>query len=149
MRPPKNFKEVSKFLRMPQWYSKFIKNYADLCEPLYNLKNKFKRIFWSIEAQKAFDAVKSAITEAPVLKLPDFKKPFDLFTYTSSMGIGTVLNQEQRPVVYASRMLSSADRNYTVTEREYLVAVWTQDVFRFTASKSYNRSYCIDAFNKR
>ncbi|GFX19654.1 hypothetical protein TNCV_2075621 [Trichonephila clavipes] len=87
-------KEVSKFLGIFQWYSKFIKNYADLCEPLYNLKKKFKKFFWSVEAQKAFDAVKSAITEAPVLKLPDFKKSFDLFTDTSSMGIG--INQEQR-----------------------------------------------------
>ncbi|GFX87053.1 retrovirus-related Pol polyprotein from transposon opus [Trichonephila clavipes] len=45
MRPPKNSKEVSKFLRMSQWYSKFIKNYADLCEPLYNLKKKLKNVF--------------------------------------------------------------------------------------------------------
>ncbi|GFY32844.1 retrovirus-related Pol polyprotein from transposon opus [Trichonephila clavipes] len=45
MRPLKNSKEVSKFLGMPQWYSKFIKNYADLCEPLYNLKKKFNNFF--------------------------------------------------------------------------------------------------------
>ncbi|GFX01832.1 retrovirus-related Pol polyprotein from transposon opus [Trichonephila clavipes] len=45
MRPPKNSKEVSKFLGMSQWYSKFIKNYADLCGPLYNLKKNFKSIF--------------------------------------------------------------------------------------------------------
>ncbi|GFV23268.1 retrovirus-related Pol polyprotein from transposon 297 [Trichonephila clavipes] len=38
MKPPRNSKEVSKFLGMSQWYAKFIKNYADLCEPLYNLK---------------------------------------------------------------------------------------------------------------
>ncbi|GFY07105.1 retrovirus-related Pol polyprotein from transposon opus [Trichonephila clavipes] len=41
MKPPKSSKEVSKFLEMSQWYSKFIKNYADLCEPPYNLKKKF------------------------------------------------------------------------------------------------------------
>ncbi|GFW83993.1 retrovirus-related Pol polyprotein from transposon 297 [Trichonephila clavipes] len=103
---------------MSQWYSKFIKNYADLCEPLYNLKKKFKKFCWSVEAQRAFDVVKTAITEAPILKLPDFEKPFELFTDASSIGIGAVLNQEQRPVVYASRTLSSAERNYTVTERE-------------------------------
>ncbi|GFV68014.1 retrovirus-related Pol polyprotein from transposon 17.6 [Trichonephila clavipes] len=57
-----------------QWYARFIKNYSDLCESLYNLKKKFKKFCWSIETQKAFDAVKMAITEVPVLKLPDFKK---------------------------------------------------------------------------
>ncbi|GFT07867.1 retrovirus-related Pol polyprotein from transposon 297 [Trichonephila clavipes] len=94
MKPPRNSKKVSKFLGMSQWYAKFIKNYADICEPLYNLKRKLKRFIWSIEAQKAFDAVKVAITKAPVLKFPDFKKPFELFTDASSIGVGAVLNQE-------------------------------------------------------
>ncbi|GFS85243.1 retrovirus-related Pol polyprotein from transposon 297 [Trichonephila clavipes] len=76
MKPTRNSKEVSKFLGMSQWYAKFIKNYAEVCEPLYNLKRKLKKILWSIEAQKAFDAVKVAITKVPVLKLPDFKKTF-------------------------------------------------------------------------
>ncbi|GFW76952.1 retrovirus-related Pol polyprotein from transposon opus [Trichonephila clavipes] len=63
MKPPRNSKDVSKFLGMSQWYAKFIKNCADLCEPLYNLKRKFKKLIWSIEVQKAFDAVKAAITK--------------------------------------------------------------------------------------
>ncbi|GFW87829.1 retrovirus-related Pol polyprotein from transposon opus [Trichonephila clavipes] len=130
MKPPQNSKEVSKFLGMSQWYAKFIKNYADICEPLYNLKRKLKRFIWSIEAQKAFDAVKAAITKARVLKFPDFKKTFELFTEASSIGVGDVLNQEQRPVVFASHTLSAAERNYTVTEREYLAVVWALDKFR-------------------
>ncbi|GFY29874.1 retrovirus-related Pol polyprotein from transposon 297 [Trichonephila clavipes] len=130
MKPPHNSKEVSKFLGMYQWYAKFIKNYADLCKLLYNLKRKLKKFFWLIEAQKAFDVVKAAITKAPVLKFPDFKKPFELFTDASSIGVGAVLNQEQRPVVFASRTLSAAERNYTVTERECLTVVWTLNKFR-------------------
>ncbi|GFX85760.1 retrovirus-related Pol polyprotein from transposon 297 [Trichonephila clavipes] len=126
MKPPRNSKKVSKFLGMSQWYAKFIKNYADL----YNLKRKFKKFIWSIEVQKAFNAVKVAITKAPVLKLPDFKKPFELFTDASSIGVGAVLNQEQRPVVLASRTLSAAERNYTVTERECLAVVWALNKFR-------------------
>ncbi|GFX01449.1 retrovirus-related Pol polyprotein from transposon 297 [Trichonephila clavipes] len=114
MKTPTTSKEISKFLRMFQWYSKLIKNYADLFEPLYNLKKKFKKFCWSVEAQRAFDVVKTVITEVPVLKLPDFEKPFELFTDASETGIGAVLNQEQRPVVYASRTLSSAERNYKV-----------------------------------
>ncbi|GFT19613.1 retrovirus-related Pol polyprotein from transposon opus [Trichonephila clavipes] len=132
MNPPRNSKEVLKFFGMSQWYAKCIKIYADICEPLYNLKRKLKRFIyiWSIEAQKAFDAVKAAITKAPVLKFPDFKKPFELFTDASSIGVGAVLNQEQRPVVFASRTLSAAERNYTVTERECLSVVWALNKFR-------------------
>ncbi|GFX26243.1 retrovirus-related Pol polyprotein from transposon 297 [Trichonephila clavipes] len=113
MKPPRNSKEVSEFLGMSQWYAKFIKNYSDICEPLYNLKRKLKKFIWSIQAQKAFDAVKAAVTKAPVLKFPDFKKTFELFTDASSIGVGAVLNQEQRPVVFASRTPSAAERNYT------------------------------------
>ncbi|GFW36740.1 retrovirus-related Pol polyprotein from transposon opus [Trichonephila clavipes] len=87
MKPPRNSKEVSKFLGMSQWYAKFIKNYADLCEPLYNLKRKLKKFCWSIEAQKTFNAFKAAISKAPILKLPDFKKPFALFTDASSIRV--------------------------------------------------------------
>ncbi|GFW35656.1 retrovirus-related Pol polyprotein from transposon opus [Trichonephila clavipes] len=130
MKPPRNSKEMSKFLGMSKWYVKFIKNYADLCEPLYNLKRKLKKFCWSIEAQKAFDAVKAVITKAPVLKLPDFKTPFELLTDASSIRVGAVLNQELRPVVFASPSLSSAERNYTVSKKECLAVVWTLNKFR-------------------
>ncbi|GFV82904.1 retrovirus-related Pol polyprotein from transposon gypsy [Trichonephila clavipes] len=62
--------------------------------------------------------------------MSDFKKPFELFTDASSIGIGDALNQEQRPVVYVSRMLRSAKRNYTVTERECLAVVWALNKLR-------------------
>ncbi|GFU31969.1 retrovirus-related Pol polyprotein from transposon 297, partial [Trichonephila clavipes] len=130
MEPPRSSKEVSKFSGMSQWYAKIIRNYADLCDPLYSLKGKLKKFCWSIEAKKAFDAVKAGIMKVPVLKLPDFKKPFELFTDASSIGLGAVLNQEQRPVVFASRTLSNSKRNYTVTERECLAVVWALNKFR-------------------
>ncbi|GFV25836.1 retrovirus-related Pol polyprotein from transposon 17.6 [Trichonephila clavipes] len=82
------------------------------------------------QAQRAFDAVEMAITDAPVLKFPDFEKPSELFTDASSIGLDAVLNQEERPVVYASRTLSSAERNYAVTERECLAVVWALNQFR-------------------
>ncbi|GFW39637.1 uncharacterized protein TNCV_3188081 [Trichonephila clavipes] len=83
-----------------------------------------------LEAQKSFDAVKSAKTEAPVLKLSDFEKAFELFTDASTIGLGAVLNQEERSVIYVSRMLSSVERNYTVMERECLAVVWTLNKFK-------------------
>ncbi|GFS49900.1 retrovirus-related Pol polyprotein from transposon 297 [Trichonephila clavipes] len=94
------------------------------------LNENLKKIIWSIEAHKAFDVVKAAITKAPVLKLPDFKKPFELFTDASSIEVGAVLNQEQRPVVFAYRTLSAVERNYTVIEREYLAVVSALIKFR-------------------
>ncbi|GFU92707.1 retrovirus-related Pol polyprotein from transposon 297 [Trichonephila clavipes] len=77
MKPPKNNKEVSKFLGMAGWYQKFIPHYADICEPLYRLKKKGAKFNWSTEAQDSFDKIKRALTEAPVLQLPNFTEQFN------------------------------------------------------------------------
>ncbi|GFX38344.1 transposon Tf2-11 polyprotein [Trichonephila clavipes] len=124
MKPPKNSKEVSKFLGMAGWYQKFIPKYADIWEPLHQLKKKGAKFNWSTEAQDSFDKIKRALTEAPVLQLPNFTEQFNLFTDASGVGIGAVLNQNHRPIAFASRTLNKAERNYTVTERKGLAVMW-------------------------
>ncbi|GFS77495.1 retrovirus-related Pol polyprotein from transposon 297 [Trichonephila clavipes] len=130
MKPPKNNKEVSKFLGMAGWYQKFIPHYADICEPLYRLKKKGAKFNWSTEAQNSFIKVKRALTEAPVLQLPNFQEQFNLFTDASRVGIGAVYYQNQRPIAFTSRTLNKAERNYTVTERECLAVIWALNEFR-------------------
>ncbi|GFX70908.1 retrovirus-related Pol polyprotein from transposon 297 [Trichonephila clavipes] len=129
MKPPKNNREVSKFLGMAGWYQKFIPNYADTCEPLYRSKKKGAKFNWSTEAQGSFNKVKRALTEAPVLQLPNFQEQFNLFTDASGVRIGAVLNQNQRPIAFVSRTLNKAERNYTVTERECLAVIWALNKF--------------------
>ncbi|GFT76256.1 retrovirus-related Pol polyprotein from transposon 17.6 [Trichonephila clavipes] len=73
MKPPKNNKEVSKFLWMAGRYQKFIPHCADICGPLYRLKKKGAKFNWSTKAQDAFDKIKRPLTEAPVLNCRIFK----------------------------------------------------------------------------
>ncbi|GFW68163.1 retrovirus-related Pol polyprotein from transposon 297 [Trichonephila clavipes] len=54
IKPPKNSKEMSKFLGMAGWYQKLIPKYADICEPLYRLKKKVAKFNWSTEATGCF-----------------------------------------------------------------------------------------------
>ncbi|GFX44028.1 retrovirus-related Pol polyprotein from transposon 17.6 [Trichonephila clavipes] len=115
---------------MVGWYQKFIPHYADICEPLYRLKKKGAKFNWSTEAQDAFNKLKRALTEAPVLQLPNFQEQFNLFTDASGVGIGAVLSQNHRPIAFASRTLSKAERNYTVTERECLAVIWGLNKFK-------------------
>ncbi|GFU53953.1 retrovirus-related Pol polyprotein from transposon 17.6 [Trichonephila clavipes] len=123
MKPPKNSKEVWKCLGMAGWYQKFIPQYADICEPLYLLKRKGAKFNWSTEAQDSFDKIKRALTEAPVLQLPNFTEQFNLFTDASGVGIGAVLNQNHRNIAFESRTLKKAERNYTNTEPECLAVI--------------------------
>ncbi|GFT96488.1 retrovirus-related Pol polyprotein from transposon 297 [Trichonephila clavipes] len=144
IKPPKNSKKVSKFLGMAGWFQKFIPPYADICEPLYRLKKKGAKFNWSTEAQDAFDKIKRASTEAPVLQLPDFNEQFNLFTDASGVGIGDVLNQNHIPIAFTSRTLNKAERNYTVTERECLAVIWALNKF-----KTYFGSLPVKVIKKR
>ncbi|GFU14770.1 retrovirus-related Pol polyprotein from transposon 17.6 [Trichonephila clavipes] len=115
---------------MVGWYQKFIPHYADICEPLYRLKKKGAKFNWSTEAQDAFDKIKRALTEKPILQLANFTEQFNLFTDASGVGIGSVLNKHHRPIEFASRTLNTAERNYTVTERECLAVIWALNKFK-------------------
>ncbi|GFV03152.1 retrovirus-related Pol polyprotein from transposon 17.6 [Trichonephila clavipes] len=152
MKPPKNSKEVSKFLGMAGWYQKFIPKYADsICEPLYRLKKKGAKFNWSTEAQDAFHKIKRALTEVPVLQLPNFTEQFNIFTDASGIRIGAVLNQNHRFIAFASRTLNKAERNYTVIEHECLVVIWALNKFKTyfrSAGEGNHRSHGINKANE-
>ncbi|GFX19531.1 transposon Tf2-8 polyprotein [Trichonephila clavipes] len=78
----------------------------------------------------AFDKIKRALTESPVLQLPNFKEQFNLFSDASGVGIGAVLSQNHRPIAFASRTLNKEERNYTVSERECLAVIWALNKFK-------------------
>ncbi|GFU49257.1 retrovirus-related Pol polyprotein from transposon 297 [Trichonephila clavipes] len=148
MKTPKNNREMSKFLGMAGWYEKFIQNYADICEPLYRLKKKGAKFNWSTEAQDSFNKVKRALKEAPVLQLPNLQEQFNLFTDASGVGISAVLNQNHRPIAFASRIPNKAERNYTVTERECLVVILAMNKFRTYFGTLPVKNVVVDVLSK-
>lgn len=81
--------------------------------------------------------MKQALCSAPVLALPDWSLPFILTTNWSCGAIGAVLSQldpvsgDEHPVAFASRSLTSAERNYGATEGECLAVKWAVDKFRY------------------
>ena len=133
---PKNSRQVRRLLGMAGWYRRFIKDFSSLTAPLTDtLKKKNGKFKMTDEAMVAFDQLKAALTSAPVLIHPDFKKKFFIQCDASDSGIGAVLFQKDEseaefPISYFSQKLNSCQRNYTVTEKECMAAVMAVKKFR-------------------
>ncbi|GBM49177.1 Transposon Ty3-G Gag-Pol polyprotein [Araneus ventricosus] len=71
---PKTKTEIRRLIGMIGYYSRYIKDYPKIVEPLTNAlrgKNKREQITWTPECQKAFDTIKGKLVERPVLHAPD------------------------------------------------------------------------------
>ncbi|GFU09429.1 retrovirus-related Pol polyprotein from transposon 297 [Trichonephila clavipes] len=106
-----------------------------IARPLSNLSKKSTAWKWSEIEQQAFQTLKQCLITPPILRQVDPKKPFIIRTDASSYALGAVLLQgesptDEQPVEYASRLLSSAEKHYSTTEREALAVVWALNKFR-------------------
>jgi hypothetical protein len=117
---PSNVKELRGFLGLAGYYRRFIKNYGIISRPLTHLLKKGVLFIWSDTAQQAFEAVKQALTIAPVVALPDFNKPFVLEIDASNLGIGAVLLQDGHPIAYLNQSLNRTNQGRSTYEKECL-----------------------------
>ena len=141
--PPASCKDVKSHLQMLSFYQQFIERFAARAEPLRRLLTKeatarAKKLgfaaMWQPEQQAAWEDLKAALQEDPILAYPDFDKPFELSTDWSRKGIGLVLAQPEvgadgtvvKPnvVCYRSRALTKHERNYCPRKGEMLAIVW-------------------------
>jgi len=80
------------------------------------------KIIWGDSQERAFLTLQSLLSQAPVLRLPDFSKPFIVLTDASNVGLGAALCQEHDgdifPIAYASKKLLDRKTRYSVFERE-------------------------------
>ncbi|KAJ8333601.1 hypothetical protein SKAU_G00416090 [Synaphobranchus kaupii] len=131
---PGNVGELRSFLGLASYYRHFVQDFATLASPLHRLTDKCRLFVWQEEQSMAFDQLRAALTEAPVLAYPDAQRPFIVDTDTSNTGVGAVLSQEdedgERVVAYYSRALGKAKRNYCVTRQELLAVVRALHHFR-------------------
>ena len=85
---------------------------------------------WDPIHQAAFDCVKATIAKEVVLAYPDFLKPFEIYTDASTLQLGAVITQDNRPIAFFGRKLSETQTRYTVTEIELLAIVETLKEFK-------------------
>ena len=151
--PPDTYTKVKSFVGLVGHYRHFIKGFAKIAAPLYSLTSgdnkdkKSEHVNLSPEALEAFDHLKAACLQAPILAFLDFNKPFLLETDASRRGLGAVLSQKQadgqyHPIAYASRVMNETEQRYHSHKQEFLILKWavTEQFHEYLSPYGKNRN---------
>ena len=126
---PENIQQLRSFLGLVHYYGKFIPNLATVTEPLNQLLHKGTQWQWSSDCEKAFAQLKNTLSSSPVLVHYDTNSPLRLACDASAYGVGAVISHtmpdgSEKPVAFASRTLTKAERNYAQLEKEALSIIF-------------------------
>ena len=109
---------------MVNYLKKFSPVLSELSEPLRRLCKSGIEWAWESEQQNAFEAIKRVIMTLSVLAYFDKTKKHTIQCDASKKGLGAVLLQESKPVMYMSRALTKTKQRYSNIEWELLAIVF-------------------------
>ena len=115
--PPTSVRDLRGFLGLAGYYRKFVRNFGIIAKPLTDLLKKDALFVWTSIHESAFLTLKTALSSAPVLALPDFSIPFEIETDASGVGVGAVLQQRGHPLAYISKALGPRNQGLSVYEK--------------------------------
>lgn len=127
---PRTVKEIRSFLGLVSYYRKFIPRLSHIIKPLTDCTKKNSKVEHSPAFREAFLKAKTLISNPPILAYPNFDKEFVVTTDASDIALGAVISQDHKPIAYASRTLSEAERKYNTTEKELLAIIYATTQFR-------------------
>ncbi|GJS88535.1 reverse transcriptase domain-containing protein [Tanacetum coccineum] len=131
---PTTVKGVRSFLGHAGFYRRFIQDFSKIARPMTHLLEKDAPFVFFQDCIDAFETLKKKLTEAPILVVPDWNRPFELMCDASDFTIGAVLGQRKtkhfQPIHYASKTMTEAQIHYTTTEKEMLAVVYAFEKFR-------------------
>eukprot|EP00873_Tetraselmis_striata_P006997 jgi/Tetstr1/427261/TSEL_017446.t1 len=133
---PKNVSDVRHFLGMATYYCRFLESFSLVKAPLRALTKKDAPCKWGAAELQSFDAIKAMLVSAPVLRHPDWRRPFMLHTDWSRAGVGACLSQVddngvEYAVSFASRMNTPVEADLSSYEGEVGAVVWAVRRFRY------------------
>ena len=130
---PETYTQVHAFCGLAEHYRRFIKGFANIVHPLYDVlgkKVKMGVVDLLPEVWETMNILKRKVQSMPILVFPDFDKPFLLETDASKEGLGAVLSQKQsdgryHPVTFGSHSLTPSKKNYHSSKLEFLALKWS------------------------
>ena len=145
MPAPEDTTGLRRLLGSVNYLGKFIQNLSEMCHPISNLLHKDVAWHWDTEQEEAFKKIKEAIIKPPVLKYYNPKQEVTVQCDSSKDGLGCVLLQNDQPVAFASRALTSTEKAYSQIEKEMLSCVFAITKFH---TYVYGRKFKIENDHK-
>ena len=145
MQFPTDKENMHSFLGLVNFLNRYTPKLAELCSPLRKLILKDSHYSPGDPEHAAFDAIKAEFKKKIILPYFDRNKETILQTDASKKGFGAVILQEEQPIYYASRALTSAEKNYQNLEREAQAAVWGMEKFHYFL---YGRKFILQTDQK-
>ncbi|MBW0575907.1 hypothetical protein O181_115622 [Austropuccinia psidii MF-1] len=129
---PQNKKEMMSFLGFASYYRQHLKDFAIHARSLYRICDQQTVFEMTQERIQAYDKIKYALTNAPLLLIPDRKLPFKLYIDACGEGLGASLHQVQivndkpyeGPICFISRQIKPTEARYGASQMECLCLVW-------------------------
>lgn len=125
---PKSRKEFQIWLGIVDYYRKFVPNMSTISGPLTHLLSQDVPWKWTPECSEACAKIKDLLVSSKVMAHNDPHKPLDLAVDASGYGLGAVISHsngsKDNPIAYASRTLTTAEKNYSQIGKEALAIIF-------------------------
>jgi hypothetical protein len=127
---PRNASEIRSFLGLAGYYRRFIQDFSKTASPMTKLTRKEENFVWGPKQEGAFLELKEKLTQAPVLTPPDGNEDLVVYSDASGSGLGCVLMQRGKVIVYASRQLKEPEKKYPTHDLELATVVFALKIWR-------------------
>ena len=116
-------------------------DFVKIAKPLLDLLKKLMSKIWTEHYYRAFGELKRRLTSTPMLKFPEFKKPFEIHTNASDFVIARVLMQEGRLVAFESKKFLDVERRWQSHEKKMWTLVHCLKLYQPYLELEYTKVY--------
>ncbi|KAJ0681221.1 putative nucleotidyltransferase, Ribonuclease H [Helianthus annuus] len=126
---PTSVTEVRSFLGLAGYYRRFVERFSTISLPLTQLLRKGVNYAWNDDREKSFQELKKRLVSDPILTLPSGTSGYQIYSDASKKGLGCVLMQHNKLIVYASRQLKLYEVNYPTHDLELAAVIFALKIW--------------------